>query len=127
MTYSKAINNNFMFSICAPRVIILINLGHDGVQFVIHLFIPLSCHKDEINGLIFIKKKRLYMGSSKFSGCASWETEMSAYLADVIDMASCYPGLTFYEYHREFSAQAVTWHTRGAFQKRMWALKSKSS
>ena len=40
MTYSKAINNNFIFSICASRVILLINLGHDGIQFIIHLFIP---------------------------------------------------------------------------------------
>ena len=33
MTYSKAINNNFIFSICASPVILLINLGHDGMQF----------------------------------------------------------------------------------------------
>ena len=30
MTYLKAINNNFIFSICASRVILLINLGHNG-------------------------------------------------------------------------------------------------
>ena len=40
MTYSKAINNNFIFSICASRVTLLINFGHDGVQFVTNLFIP---------------------------------------------------------------------------------------
>ena len=35
----KAIDNN-IFSICASRVILLINLGHDGMQFVTNLFIP---------------------------------------------------------------------------------------
>ena len=40
MTYSKAIDNNFIFSICASWVILLINLGHDGVQFVTNLLIP---------------------------------------------------------------------------------------
>ena len=40
MTYSKAIYNNFINSVCAYRVILPINLGHDGVQFVIHLLIP---------------------------------------------------------------------------------------
>ena len=34
MTYSKAIDNNFIFSICASWVILIINLGHDGVQFI---------------------------------------------------------------------------------------------
>ena len=48
--------------------------------------------------------------------CASFperETEMSAYLADIVDMASRYPGLTFYEYHRELSAKAASWHLKG--------------
>ena len=40
MTFSKAIDNNFIFSICASRVILVINLGHDGVQFITNLFIP---------------------------------------------------------------------------------------
>ena len=40
MTYSKAINNNLIFSIGASRVILLNNLGHDGVQFFTNLFIP---------------------------------------------------------------------------------------
>ena len=40
MTYSKAINNNFIFYVCASRVILVINLGHDGVQFVANLFVP---------------------------------------------------------------------------------------
>ena len=40
MTYSKAIDNNFVFSIFASRVILVINLGHDGVQFITNLFIP---------------------------------------------------------------------------------------
>ena len=39
MTYSKAINNNFIFSISASRVILIINLG-DGMQFVTNLLIP---------------------------------------------------------------------------------------
>ena len=40
MTYSKAIDNNFIFSICASRVILVINLGHDGMHFITNLFIP---------------------------------------------------------------------------------------
>ena len=40
MTYSKAIDNNVIFSICASPVILVVNLGHDGVQFITNLFIP---------------------------------------------------------------------------------------
>ena len=31
MTYSKVIDNNFIFFICASRVILIINYGHDGM------------------------------------------------------------------------------------------------
>ena len=68
MTYSKAINNHFIFSICASRVILLIYLGHDGLQFVTNLFIPpflpqkwdkwLNLHKTSVHG------------SSQCVGCA---------------------------------------------------------
>ena len=61
MTYSKAINNNFIFSICASRVILLINLGHDGVQFVINLFVPPLLPQLWDKSLDF-NKKHVYMG-----------------------------------------------------------------
>ena len=38
MTYSKTINDNFIFSICA----ILIYLRHDGLQFITHLDMKLK-------------------------------------------------------------------------------------
>ena len=41
------------------------------------------------------------------------EKELSAYLADIFEMATRFSGLAFYEYHREFSAKSTTWHTRG--------------
>ena len=47
MTYSKTINNNFIFSVCASHR---------------------SCHKDQKNGWIFIKTS--VHGSSKCVGCA---------------------------------------------------------
>lgn len=41
------------------------------------------------------------------------EKELSAYMADIVDMASRFPGLTFYEYHKEFSAQSAAWQAQG--------------
>ena len=90
MTYSKAIDNNFIFSICASRVILLINLGHDGVQFVINLFIHRSCHKDETNGWIFIKTS--VHGSSKFSGCAFDKASFAARSASSFPLISLWLG-----------------------------------
>ena len=76
MTYSKAIDNNFIFSICASRVILLINLRHDAVQFVTNLFIPpflpqrwdkwFNLHKTSVHG------------SSKCVGCASDKASFAA-------------------------------------------------
>ena len=68
MTYSKTINNNLIFSVCASWVILVINLGHDSMQFVTNLFIPpflpqrwdnwLNLHKTSVHG------------TSKRVGCA---------------------------------------------------------
>ena len=41
------------------------------------------------------------------------EYELSCYLADIVEMASHFSGLTFYEYHKVFSAKAATWHAHG--------------
>ena len=69
MTYSKAIDNNFIFSICASRVILVINLGHDGVQFITNLFIPPFLPQRWDKRLDFHKKTSVH-GSSKCVGCA---------------------------------------------------------
>ena len=56
----KGVDNNFIFSICASPVILLINLGHDGVQFVIHLFIP-PILPQRLDKWLDFHKKSLYM------------------------------------------------------------------
>ena len=61
MTYSKAINNNFIVSICASRVILLINLVHDAVQFVTNLLIPPFLPQRWDKWLNLHKNKHLYM------------------------------------------------------------------
>ena len=65
MTYSKAINNNFIFSVCASRVILLINLG--GWWRAI-CYQPLYPNVPAPNGWIFIKTS--VHGSSKCVDCA---------------------------------------------------------
>ena len=90
MTYSKAIDNNFIFSICASRIILLINLGHDGVQFVTNLFIPpflpqrwdkwLNLHKTSVHG------------SSKCVGCAFDKASFAARSASSIPLISLWLG-----------------------------------
>ena len=40
------------------------------------------------------------------------EKGLSAYLSDIVEMATRFMGLTFYEYHSEFSAKSPTWHAR---------------
>ena len=69
MTYSKAINNNFIFFICASRVILLIDLGHDGVLFATNLFIPPFLPQRWDKWLNLHKKTSVH-GSSKCVGCA---------------------------------------------------------
>ena len=90
MTYSKAINNNFIFSISASQVILINNLGHDGVQFVTNLLIHRSCHKDEIKGWIFIKTS--VHGSSNFSGCAFDKASFAARSASSFPLISLWLG-----------------------------------
>ena len=68
MTYSKAIDNNFVFSIFASRVILVINLGHDGVQFITNLFIPPFLPQGWDKRLDL--NKTSVHGSSKCVGCA---------------------------------------------------------
>ena len=61
MANSKAVDNNFIFSVCASWVILLINLGHDSVQFVSNLFIPPFLPQKMRQKAGFSLKKRLYM------------------------------------------------------------------
>ena len=70
MTYSKAINNNFIFSICTSRVILVIDLRHDGVQIVTNLFIPPFLPQRWDKWLNLHKKKTYVHGSSKCEGSA---------------------------------------------------------
>ena len=66
MTNSKTVNDNFIFSVCAPRATIW------GMIACILLPTSLShrfCHKDDTKGWIFIKKTSVH-GSSKLSCCA---------------------------------------------------------
>ena len=47
--------------------------------------------------------------------------ELDSYLHEIVDMATRYPGLIFYEYHRQFSARAASWLERGV--KVNWAVR----
>ena len=60
----------------------------------------------------FIKAFSIYK-NVMCEGFPEREKELSAYLADIVEMATRFSGLTFYEYHREFSAKSATWHARG--------------
>ena len=92
MTYSKAIDNNFIFSICASWVILLINLGHDGVQFVTNLPIPPFLPLKGDKRLDFHKKKMSVHGSSKFSGCAFDKAYFAAQSASSFPLISLWLG-----------------------------------
>ena len=48
-----------------------------------------------------------------YDGFPEREKELSAYLSDIVDMATRFTGLTSYECHREFNAKSTTWHARG--------------
>ena len=89
MTYSKAINNNFIFS--SHQLMLLINLGHDGVQFVIHLFIPpfLPQRRDK---WLDIHKTSLH-GNSKFSGFAFDNASFAAWSASSFPLISRWLGI----------------------------------
>ena len=91
MTYSKPINNNFIFSICTSRVILLIHFGHDGVQFITNLFSHRSCHKDETNGWICIKTS--VHGSSKCEGGAFDKASFAARSAFSFPVISLWLGI----------------------------------
>ena len=60
----------------------------------------------------FIKAFTIYK-NVMCEGFPEREKELSAYLSDIVEMATRFTGLTFYEYHREFSAKSATWHARG--------------
>ena len=91
MTYSKAIDNNFIFSICASWVVLLINLGHDGVQFVTNLLIPPFLPQRWDKRLDFHKKTSVH-GSSKFSGCAFDKASFAARSASSFPLISLWLG-----------------------------------
>ena len=91
MTYSKAIHNDFIFSICASRVIILINLGHDDVQFVTKLFIPPFLPKRWDKWLNHYKTS--VHGSSKYVGCAFDKASFAARSACSFPVISLWLGI----------------------------------
>ena len=90
MTYSNAIDNNFIFSVCASRVILVINLGHDSVQFVVNLFVPQFRHNDD-KGWISIKTS--VHGSWKSAGCAFDEASFAARSASSFPVISLLLGI----------------------------------
>ena len=45
--------------------------------------------------------------------CPQHREELNLYMADLVDMANMFPGLGFYDYHREFSAKAASAVIRG--------------
>ena len=90
MTYSKAIDNNFIFSICASWVILLINSGHDGVQFVTNLLIPPFLPQRWDKRLDFHKTS--VHGSSKFAGCAFDKASFAARSASSFPLISLWLG-----------------------------------
>ena len=92
MTYSKAININFIFSICASRVILLINLGHDGVQFVTNLFIP-PFLLQRWNKWLNLYKKTSVHGSSKCVGCVVDKASFAARSAWSFPVISLWLGI----------------------------------
>ena len=91
MTYSKAIDNNVIFSIWASRVILVINLGHDGLQFVTNLLSHRFYHKDETKGWILIKTS--VHGSSKCAGCAFDKASFAARSASSFPVISRWLGI----------------------------------
>ena len=106
MTYSKAIDNNFIFSICASWVILLINLGHDGVQFIIHLFIPPFLPQRRDKWLNFIKTS--VHGISKFSGCAFDKASFAARSAFSFPLISLWLGIQ--QNVRYLLPDNILWH-----------------
>ena len=87
----RAINNNFIFSICASQVILLTNLGHDGMQSVIHLFIPPFLPQRWDIRPDFHKKTSVHR-SSKFSGCVFDKASFAARLASSFPLISLWLG-----------------------------------
>ena len=106
MTYSKTINNNFIFSICTARVILLINLGHDGVQFVINLFIPpfLPQRWDKWLNL----HKSICTWSSKCVGCAFDKASFAAQSASSFPLISRWLGIQ--QNVMNLALDSIFWH-----------------
>ena len=91
MTYSKAIDNNAIFSICASRVILVISLGHDGVQFVTNLFI-LPFLPQRWDKRLDLNKKSVH-GSSKCAGCGFDKASFAARSASSFPVISRWFGI----------------------------------
>ena len=70
MTYLKTIDNNYIFSICASRMILVIHLGHDSMHYLPTSLSHRSCHKDDTCGWIFIK--HLYMAVQNAQSACSF-------------------------------------------------------
>ena len=73
------------------RVMLLINLGHDGVQFVTNLLSHRFCNKDETKGWILIKT--YVHGSSKCAGCAFDKASFAARSASSFPLISRWLGI----------------------------------
>ena len=106
MTYSKAIDNNVIFFICASRVILVINLGHDGGHFVTNLFIPpflpqrwdkwFSLHKTSVHG------------GSKYVDCAFDKASFAARSASSFPVISRWLGIQ--QNVMNLSLDNISWH-----------------
>ena len=118
MTYSKAIDNNVIFSICASRVILVINLGHDGVQFVTNLFTPPFLPQRWYERLNLNKKISVH-GSSKCASCAFDQASFAARSASSFPVISRWFGIQ--QNVMNLPLDNISWHvcktlfTRGFF------------
>ena len=118
MTYSKAIDNNFIFSICASRVIRIINLGHDGVQFITNLFIP-PFLPQRLDKRLDLNKTSVH-GSSKCVGCAFDKASFAARSACPFPVISRWLG--FQQNVINLPIDNISWHACKTLFKRGFLL-----
>ena len=107
MTYSKAIDNNFILSICASRVILAIKLGHDGMQFVTNLFIPPFLPQGWDKRLDLNKKTSVH-GTSKCAGCAFDKASFAARSACSFPVISRWLGIQ--QNVMNLPLDIISWH-----------------
>ena len=114
MTRSKTIDNNFIFSLSASRLILLISLG----QFVTHLFTPpflprLRCLRCEMITNVrqmveSLQKSTSVHGSVKCAGCASDKASFAARSASSFPVISLWLGIQ--QNVTYWSLDNISWH-----------------